>query len=278
MKAQKLGIVGIAPPNILYETSKPKAPAPYEIPFRRYELDTQLGLKDCAAPMLNRIDPIVRCGSNVSNKDDNTTTSIPQATASSEKIESPFHSQAHIGSRLAQLRLDEDDIRPPKVVHRPGYNKITCFGCSEQFTAYHSMISHLEGECPFEIDRRQINRLSLMFDSSEYVVAGREECLEEACLANSSYYDGLIQAWDCPGCHRTFKTQPQLEIHLKQSGHALQPYMCPNALCREPASTLHELLRHVEKNDCDGGVVIGVTTMGKLMQYIQRKVSSGLYA
>jgi hypothetical protein len=73
-----------------------------------------------------------------------------------------------------------------------------------------------------------------------------EGSVERCRLANSSHYDRLSNAYNCPYCTQAFGEVRMLDEHLSLQYHDVKAYFCPNEGCDTRFTTFSGLCNHVE--------------------------------
>lgn len=182
---------------------------------------------------------------------------------------------------------DEDDDYDDEDEDDEGYetededeDDVDCFGCGQAVESYSAMLVHLEsGNCSCRTTRDNLNRLALgCHTSNRFVVRGREEFLRQGQTyrrARQSYFNPRTQYFECPWCNFSGTSFHGLDLHLLSPVHDVKAFICPDQYCRQQFVNLGGLVAHVESYRCEEELWEGGQSVGKLLYYLEKRLSSG---
>jgi len=68
--------------------------------------------------------------------------------------------------------------------------------------------------------------------------------------ATERAWNGLVQAYECYLCHRTFKRLDSLNLHLNSAAHDQDEFCCPKKKCGRKFTVISALIQHIESEVC----------------------------
>ncbi|KAJ8496577.1 hypothetical protein ONZ51_g1017 [Trametes cubensis] len=133
-------------------------------------------------------------------------------------------------------------------------------GCDKAFVSSAALIHHLEsGGCVSRVDRHTVNRIVERLDRQNIitnparVIAGGTNAHPPTIVDQwATEYAWNGSAYECYLCHRTFRTLPALNQHLRSPTHDDKMYRCPHNLygCGAEFVALSAFCQHVESGNC----------------------------
>ena len=132
-------------------------------------------------------------------------------------------------------------------------------------------MSHMESGCAYS--RTEINRLaSKSHGAKHFVVKGFEQYLSEGRTQDAEgYIRNNRRGLSCNVCGNSYRSEDALALHIRQGAHAPYAFKCPD--CKDTFKRLSELLMHVESSACDEGISYGTESLGKMLQYLWKKIA-----
>ncbi|KAI0325435.1 hypothetical protein GY45DRAFT_1364490 [Cubamyces sp. BRFM 1775] len=136
-------------------------------------------------------------------------------------------------------------------------------GCGKAFVSSAALVLHLEsGACVSRVDRDTVNRIVERFDRQN-IITNPSRMIAGGPGSASSRKPTVVDQWaterswngagyECYLCHRTYRTLPALNQHLRSPAHEDKLYRCPRGLygCGTEFSTLSAFCQHVESGRC----------------------------
>ncbi|EJD40267.1 hypothetical protein AURDEDRAFT_115915 [Auricularia subglabra TFB-10046 SS5] len=130
-------------------------------------------------------------------------------------------------------------------------------GCGRVFSERSSMWKHIErAGCA--------NAISTLTDVIADLVTGdRENLIVKPGVragdvrtvrweVSESMHDSATGEWRCFMCNKTTSKSCYLQAHLDGGKHDKKVFKCPGQQCSHDASTLSNLMLHIEGRNCDG--------------------------